>query len=180
MTEGHRIAGAAPLLGREELLDALRMLALRLQRRQVVARRYVFGGAAMALAHDRMRSTRDVDATYEPDAAVREEAWAVAAELGLPRSWLNDQATAYLPRGEDEGASVIFDHSNLVVRVASPEHLLASKASAARPGDDGDIRTLAARLQLGSAAEVAALHNRLYPDEPLGARQRARLTDLLG
>jgi len=50
----------------------------------VVADLYVFGGgAAMALAYDSRRATRDVDALFEPHGIVHEEALAVATELGL-------------------------------------------------------------------------------------------------
>ena len=53
----------------------------------------MFGGAAMALAYDSRRATRDVDALFEPHGIVHEEALAVATELGLPRWWLNEQAS---------------------------------------------------------------------------------------
>jgi hypothetical protein len=53
-------------------------------KRGVVADLYVFGGAAMALAFDSRRATRDVDALFEPHGIVHDEALAVAAELGLP------------------------------------------------------------------------------------------------
>jgi hypothetical protein len=47
----------------------------------------VFGGAAMALAYDARRSTRDIDAVFQPHGVVLDEAGAVADELGLPRWW---------------------------------------------------------------------------------------------
>jgi hypothetical protein len=74
----------APLLGREGIEEAFRRLGDRLARRGVVADIYVFGGAAMALAYDSRRATRDVDALFKPHGIVLEEAHAVAAELGLP------------------------------------------------------------------------------------------------
>jgi hypothetical protein len=52
----------------------------------------VFGGAAMALAYDSRRATRDADAVFQPHSIVHDEALAVAAELGLPRWRLNEQA----------------------------------------------------------------------------------------
>jgi hypothetical protein len=54
--------------------------------RQLVARGdiYVIGGAAMAMAYDGRRSTRDIDAVFKPHGVVLEEARAVASELGLP------------------------------------------------------------------------------------------------
>ena len=61
----------------------------------------MFGGAAMALAYDSRRATRDVDALFKPHGIVHDEALAVAAELGLPRWWLNEQASSYVVPGGD-------------------------------------------------------------------------------
>jgi len=55
------------------LESVLRRLGERLQRRGVVADLYVFGGAAMALAYDARRSTRDIDALFVPHGVVLEE-----------------------------------------------------------------------------------------------------------
>ncbi len=56
-----------------------------------------------------------------------EEAWAVAGELGLPRWWLNEQASAYVAPGGDPEAPLVFDQPGLRVSAASPEHLLAQR-----------------------------------------------------
>jgi predicted nucleotidyltransferase len=74
----------APLLDRAAIEDAFRRLGDRLARRGVIADLYIFGGAAMALAYDARRSTRDIDAVFEPHGIVLDEARAVASELGLP------------------------------------------------------------------------------------------------
>jgi hypothetical protein len=50
-----------------------------------------------------------------------------------PRWWLNEQASSYVAPGGDPAASRVFDHPGLRVFAASPEHLLAMKALAARP-----------------------------------------------
>jgi hypothetical protein len=67
-----------PELDRDAIIRALRRLAERLAFRGVVADLYVFGGAAMALAYDTRRSTRDIDALVEPHGVVFAEAAAVA------------------------------------------------------------------------------------------------------
>jgi len=90
------VSDPSPLLDREGIEDTFRRLGERLAKRGVVADLYVFGGAAMALAFDSRRATRDVDALFEPHGIVHEEALAVAAELGLPRWWLNEQASTYV------------------------------------------------------------------------------------
>jgi hypothetical protein len=51
-----------PLLDRAAIEDAFRRLGDRLARRGIVGDLYVFGGAAMALAYDARRATRDIDA----------------------------------------------------------------------------------------------------------------------
>jgi hypothetical protein len=55
-----------PLLDRAAIEEALRHLGDRLVRRGVVADLYIFGGAAMALAYDARRATRDIDAVFQP------------------------------------------------------------------------------------------------------------------
>jgi hypothetical protein len=117
-----------PLLDRHAIEDALRRLGDRLARRGVVADLYIFGGAAMALAYDARRATRDIDAVFQPHGIVVEEARAVAAELGLPQWWLNEQASAYVARGKNANAPRVFDHPGLRVSAASPEHCELSMA----------------------------------------------------
>jgi hypothetical protein len=131
------VAETDPLLDRAAIEDAFRRLGERLARRGVVADLYVFGGAAMALAYDARRSTRDIDAVFHPHGVVLDEARAVAHELGLPHWWLNEQDSAYVARGGDPAARRIFDHPGLRVSAASPEHLLAMKVLAARRRDGG-------------------------------------------
>jgi len=60
------VSASDPLLDREAIEQAFRRLGGRLARRGLVADVYVFDGAAMALAHDARRATRDIDAVFEP------------------------------------------------------------------------------------------------------------------
>jgi hypothetical protein len=150
----------------------LRRLGERLERRGVVADLYVFGGAAMALAYDARRATRDIDALFVPHGVVLEEARVVAEEFGLPAWWLNEQASAYVAPGGDRRAPRVFDHPGLRVTAASPEHLLAMKVLAGRPRDADDIRFLVEHLNLGSASEVFALCAEVFPAEPLPDRAK--------
>ena len=169
-----------PLLDRQAIEGAFRRLGDRLGRRGVVADLYIFGGAAMALAYDARRTTRDIDAVLQPHGVVLEEAKVVALELGLPPWWLNEQASAYVARGEDTNAPRVFDHPGLRVAAASPEHLLAMKVLAARRRDSEDIRFLVKHLQLTSAEEVLTLCAAIFPEEPVPARVRLVLEDVFG
>ena len=160
------------LLDRHGIEDAFRRLGDRLARRGVVADVYVFGGVAMSLVYDSRRATRDIDAVFAPDGVVIEEARAVADELGLPRWWLNNQASAYIAPGGDVAASRVFDHPGLRVSAASPEHLLAMKVLAGRRRDADDIRVLIAHMGLVSVSQVLTLCADIFPEEEVPPRAR--------
>lgn len=172
------IGAHEPLLDRARIQDLFRRLGERLQQRGVVGDVYVIGGAAMALAYDARRATRDIDAVFLPHGIVQDEAHALAAELGLPRWWLNEQASVYVAPGGDPDAPVSFDHPGLRVSTASPEHLLAMKAMASRRRDTEDMRFLADLLGLTSPDQVIAVCLRVFPDHALPDRARLVLEDL--
>jgi hypothetical protein len=167
-----------PLLDRAAIEEAFRRLGDRLARRGVVADVYVFGGAAMALAYDSRRATRDIDAVFQPHGVVVDEARTVAAELGLPQWWLNEQASAYVAPGDDVDAARVFDHPGLRVAAASPRHLLAMKVLAARRRDAEDIQVLVGHLGLTSVEQVLDVCRQVFPDEEVPARARLVLEDI--
>jgi hypothetical protein len=168
------------LLGREELERAFTALGERLARRGVVADVFVVGGAAMALAYDATRVTRDVDARFVPHGIVLEEARRVADDLGLPPWWLNEQATAYISGKDDPGKRRVFDHPGLRVMAASPEHVFAMKALAARTRDIDDLRLLAGMIGVETADAALRVCADFYPDEPIPPRTDAVLRELFG
>ncbi len=160
------------LLNRDDFNAALTDVAEILERRRASARVYIVGGAAMALAYDSDRCTRDIDGLItdgyaELTRAVRE----VARRRGLPSSWLNEQASSYIPRGEDRRGRAVFDHPALRVIAASPERMLAMKVMSARRADIGDIRTLLGILGF-TAAQVWETVAKVFPDEPPPERSR--------
>jgi hypothetical protein len=168
------------LLGRADLERAFTALGERLAGRGVVADVFVVGGADMALAYDATRVTRDVDARFVPHGIVVEEAWAVAEDLGLPRWWLNKQASVYISGKDDPGKRRVFDHPGLRVMAASPEHVFAMKALAARTRDVDDLRLLAGMLGVESAEAALRICADFYPDEPVSQRSAAVLQELFG
>lgn len=163
-----------------ELQELLTETAVLLRRRGASARVYLVGGAAMALAYDAERTTRDLDVlVLEGHGPLMEAVQVVARRHGLPGSWLNEQASAYVPPSEDGLAKAVFDAPGLVVLAASPPRLLAMKAHAARAADLDDIVRLAAMLGIRTSEEVEELALRLLPDQPLSARSRAVLREVL-
>ena len=144
-------------MDRAEILGLLEALGARLDRRGLVGDLYVVGGAAIALAYDSRRATRDIDAIFVPKNEIYAEAAELAAERGLPVGWLNDAVKGFL-LGPDPHATTVLDLPGLRVEVASPQVVLAMKCLAHRVGeDDDDVRLLAAALGLGTAAEVLDL-----------------------
>ena len=122
------------LLDRVQLGRAFTALGERLVQRGVVADVFVVGGAAMALAYDATRVTRDVDSLFVPHGVVLEEARNVARDLGLPPWWLNEQASVYISGKDDPGKRRVFDHPGLRVTTASPRHVFAAPAAAVAAG----------------------------------------------
>lgn len=168
------------LMGRLELERAFTHLGDRLVRRGVVADIFIVGGAAMALAYDAKRVTRDVDAMFVPHGVVLDEARAVADELGLPPWWLNEQASVYVSGKDDPGRRRVFDHPGLRVMAASPEHIFAMKALAARTRDVDDLRTLAALAKVTTVDDAVRLCSDFYPDESISPRAMGVIRELFG
>lgn len=151
-------------MDRAEIVGLLRLLAERLDRRGVTGEMYVVGGAAIALAFDERRSTRDIDAVFEPKSIIYQEAAAIAAERGLPEGWLNDGVKGFLT-GPDAAASPVLELPGLRVATASTRVLLAMKVLAHRAGEDeADVRLLANELGLSSAEGVLAVAAESYGD----------------
>lgn len=168
-----------PILDRAALERAFAALAGKLARRRVIGEVHVFGGAAMVLAYDARRATRDVDALFSPHGPMIEAVREVASELHLPPSWLNNQASSYVSGRAGRG-QVVFDHPNLRVMATPAEHLLAMKVRAARATRDADdIGTLLEHLGLDALPDVLALIERFFPGEPLSERSRLLLEDVL-
>jgi hypothetical protein len=130
-----------------------------------VADIFIVGGAAMALAHDAAHVTRDVDAMFKPHGIVHEEAMQVADDLGLPRWWLNERASSYISGKDDLEKRRVFDHPGLPVMAASPRHIFAMKALAARTRDVYDLRVLADIVGVESAEAALQICADFYPDE---------------
>jgi len=149
---------------RDEIIAALTDLAAELRSRGASADMYVVGGAAIALAYDERRSTRDIDAVFEPKAVVYDAAAVVAARRDLPGGWLNDAVKGFLA-GSDPEAAPVLDLPGLRCLAASPRALLALKVLAHRVGEDeADVRLLAGELGLERAADVLAVAEETFGD----------------
>lgn len=142
---------------------------------------YVVGGAVMCLAFDAREATRDVDALFRPAGLVREAAARVAAQAGVPDTWLNDAVKGYLsPRGAFDP---FLELPHLKVFVAQPRYLLAMKCAAMRLGaefhDLDDVRYLLRYLNITTVEEALAIVTRYFDEAQLPAKTRLALEELL-
>lgn len=169
------------MLSKTEIQRLLRLLNEELSEAGSVGELFLVGGAAMVLAYDRSRATRDLDAVFEPRDVVYEAAARVARREGLPDDWLNDAAKGFLP-GPDQAATVLLDMSALRIRVASPGYLFALKAAAARVERDADDLRLLYRLCGFASLDEALDHvqHTLGPAMPLAPKTSFLLRELLG
>lgn len=168
-------------LDRDALLDLLDDLSRRLERARVRAHIYVIGGAAMTLSFRRDRTTHDMDARIDVGhGALVEAVREIARKRGLPESWLNEQATSYIPKKEDTRAATVYDSPYLVVTGASREHMLAMKLESGRDTDRDDIETLLEQLEIGTPAEALGIHEQLFPRSERRASALRILEEILG
>jgi hypothetical protein len=167
-------------LGREDILILLEELASELDRGGHDGDLFVVGGAAMALGYDTRRSTRDLDAVFEPKTVIYDAVRLVGERHDLDSDWLNDAVKGFLP-GEDPNSTVVFDRPGLAVRVASPPYLFAMKAVAARvERDSEDLLTLYRLCGFASIDEALDCVARYYPPHLLSPRTAFLLQELFG
>lgn len=166
-----RQGGAGRLLGRDEITELLDELGRRLDQRGVQAEMFLVGGGAMALAYSTRRTTRDIDAVFEPKSVIYEEARRMADDLGLPTDWLNDGVKGLLPDRPDSGEQVTHSSTGISLVIASPEYLFAMKGAAARQeADTDDLIALAHLLGITTAHEALGLIERFYDRSRLTAK----------
>jgi len=168
------------VLDREAALRALEELANVLSSKGVEGRLFLVGGAAMALAFDARRTTRDVDAVFEPKSEIYDAAAEVAQRLDLPDDWLNDAVKGFVP-GTDPDAVQIFSRPGLTVSAASARFLLAMKLRAARAEQDvGDIKFLVDLLGLRTTAEILRVATDRFGVDELPPRARFLVEEIFG
>ena len=166
-------------LDKAQLITLFDLLSENLRQRKTSARIYVVGGACMALAYDRGRTTNDVDGRFDTGhGALVKAAEDIADQYGLPGTWLNEQALSAIPRAPDARARVFYETEHLVVTGAGPQHLLAMKLEAGRPKDTPDIEFLLQILDITRTDEAVHIHERALPFSSRRTQVRALLAGL--
>lgn len=150
----------------ERVSALLAELGERLAGRGIEGEIYVVGGAAMMLAYDRARVTRDIDAVGVPQEEIDLEVRAMAADhRDLDSDWLNARVLPLLPRGVDGERLQVLGGPGLTVNVASPKWMLAMKARAARGRRDlDDIWVLCQILNIRAVDDVWTICHNVWGD----------------
>jgi hypothetical protein len=137
------------------------------------------GGAAIAIAYDSARATRDLDAVFLPTDVVRQAALAVAERRGLADDWLNDAVKGFLP-GPDPDAQRYYASDALTVDVASARYLLAMKLFSSRVENDADdIMFLYRQVGFTTVEEGLALVESVYRGRPIAVKVRFLLQEIV-
>ena len=168
-----------PLLDADQIRGLLTELGRRLHARGITAQLFLVGGAAMALAYNSRRATRDIDGVFEPKTEIYAEAALMADEAALPPDWLNDGVKGLLPDRSAVEIGSHFEAEGIAVSVASAEYLFAMKALAAREEVDADdLRFLAQHLGLRDAQQATDLVERFSEQHRLKPVTQYLLADL--
>jgi hypothetical protein len=145
-----------------ELRSLLQELGRRLHDRGVEGRLLIVGGAAMSLRHDERRSTRDIDAQFEPVQEIQQVAVEIAGERGLRDNWLSAEAIAFLPAIDTDDRVVFCESPGLTVELASARVLLAMKMAAFRATDIPDLTVLFEELEIRDPDDAVRITRQLY------------------
>ena len=171
---------ANDILTRDRILELFEKLDARMLERDIEARVFVIGGAAIALTLSDERVTSDIDGKYENpslDKLVHE----IAAEEGLPFGWLNHSVASVFSYFKTDSESVtVFTGKRLNVQSASPEFVLATKLASRREKDIDDVLLLADKLGIKTKEAMFAVVERYFnADLSAAAYQRQQIEEFI-
>ena len=159
-------------LTKETILHALTLLDEKLGRQDIKGEICLIGGSVMVLAFNARKSTKDVDAIFQPAAAIRAAIKEIQYEQDFPNNWMNDAAKVFTSPKHTAGieeAKNLPHFSHLTVFWPRPDYLLAMKAIASRVDvvgenqrDVEDIKLLVKHLGLKSPTEVFDIVQKYY------------------
>lgn len=178
------------LLSKDDILRGLRSLDAKAKASSVVVDLSIYGGAALAIAFDIRKATRDVDAVVRGDPTfLRRAAAEVAAEEGWPEDWLNDGVKGFTSARETMNLMRGFDASSetggLRIYTPAPEYLFAMKCMAMRPEgiegshDISDIESLAEQASIKDSAAALEIVESFYPASRIPPKVRFGVQEVM-
>lgn len=177
------------MLDKDDILRGLRRIDVLAKEAGVVVDLSIYGGAALVLAFDIRRATRDVDAVvHGAPHFLRRAAAEVAVAEGWPQDWLNDGVKGFTSSSEQMRLMESFAATasgGLRVHIPVPEYLFAMKCMAMRPeGIDGshdisDIETLADEAEIEDAQAALSLVEAFYPAARIPPKVRFGVEEIM-
>ena len=177
------------LLSKDDILRGLGKIDYKAREHGVVIDLSIYGGAALALAFNVRRATRDVDAVVRGSPTfLRNAAAEVAREEGWPEDWLNDGVKGFVSAHERMQIMERFQASEeggLRVFTPAPEYLFAMKCMAMRPEgiegshDISDIEALAKAAGINSVEMALALIEDFYPPARIPPKVRFGVEEIM-
>jgi Nucleotidyltransferase of unknown function (DUF6036) len=135
------------------------------------------GGAVMVLIVGNRRSTRDIDASFEREAAaIRSAVSRIANQEGLPPDWLNDGAKGFLYSSPP--ITLWKSYPGLDIYLPALDYILAMKIIAGRPQDIDDAEALVQRLGFTDPQQVIDILRQYIPSQYLTARVQYIIEEL--
>ncbi len=178
------------MLKKDDILRGLRKIDALAKEAGVIVDLSVYGGAALALAFDIRRATRDVDAVvHGAPHFLRQAAAQVASDEGWPHDWLNDGVKGFTSSREKMRLMESFEASptgGLRVHTPVPEYLFAMKCMAMRPEglegshDISDIEALADAAGIPDAEAALSLVEAFYPAARIPPKVRFGVEEIMG
>ena len=165
-------------LKRAQVLRALTRLGELCIEAKLKAEVAIYGGTVMMLAYDCREATKDVDAIFQPAAALEPLIRRVAREQDLPDDWMKAGVRPFVAPREARIEFAQLRIPGLAITRPTAEYLLAMKCLAARlpkPGSRGDTadgQFLLRKLRLTSMTQIDAIVADYYGDRPLEAGKR--------
>ena len=163
-------------LGRDEIKALLDALSERLGARGAFAKLHLIGGACLALAYERDRTTMDIDARIDAgENELKEAIREVSTAHGLDPHWLDERARGVVPETDETAQPTLYESEHLIVTGAGGSELLAMKLEASRDKDLEDIEYLIDHLGIDTSDAALAVHCALFPNSRKTPQARAAL-----
>lgn len=163
-----------------EIFKYLEELNKLMKKDQIYGDINLVGGAVMCLVFKARKVTRDIDAIFEPKTQINDYIKIIANDNNLPDNWLNDGVKGFLSTTAAFKDFKTF--SNLNVKVATPEYMLAMKCLAARVDSENevnDIKFLINKLNLKSFDEVMQVIGKFYPADKFMIKTEYLIKEIL-
>ncbi len=167
------------MLSRERILYLFNRLNEELREKGEIGEIGIVGGTVMCLVYNARKTTRDVDAIFEPADIIRQLAERIADEEKIPVNWLNDGAKGYLkPHFARED---VLNLSHLRIWAPDARYMMAMKCISARwdTSDKDDVIFLVKYLKLRTPEDAFKIIENYYPKSQIPSKTGSVLTLLL-